>query len=443
MFPIVHYNDLPSNVEAALNRRSNYNSDQLNEAVRKAYEAVEQDGHNAIVDYSRKFDAPDFDEGCIFITDEFVENCIRSLSAELRLAIDVAVRNVTLFNSRIMMSLADWSFQLAKGHIVGEKIHALDSVLLWVPSRKAPLISTAIMLCAAARSAGVKSIILATPPNSNGLPEGNTVAAGYLAGATHFVCGNGLTIIAAAAMGKWSLGQVNAIYGPGPPAIAIAMQNSVKYGVASQAGLGPSDSLIIVDGHMGAQDARKVARDFLTELEHGEDSYAYVITKDSSAASMLHEEINSAVSKSFGKESQYLTQAKMGHGAIILFPNESRLIDFANGFAPEHLLVFANDSMIVKYTNSITKAAEVLVGKHTPFVAANYCVGIPAVLPTGGFARSFSGITARQFLRFVSFANLDEKALAGLYPTISALGLAEGLPNHVEGARVRVPKTKK
>jgi len=293
------------------------------------------------------------------------------------------------------------------------------------------------MLCVAAKVAGVRKIIVGTPPSKGGFPDRNTIAAAQLSGATDFVCGNGLAIVASAATGNWPLGRVNAIYGPGPHAVAMAMARGAKYGVATQPGVGPSDSLIIFKGGLRDSQYADLARNFLTEIEHGKDSFTYALTTDAAAAGALSTALSQALLNVFGREAHYQQIADDMQGAIVVFDELNELIAFANQFAPEHLQFFMDPVESAELCARIETAGEILDGYYTPFVAANYCIGVTAVLPTGGFGRSFSGINARNFVRFTSYGQLDRAGLRRLLPTIEAIGSAEGLPNHVEGARLR------
>jgi histidinol dehydrogenase len=435
MFPIVNYEKDCAAVRAALAQRLRLPETQLDKDVSTVYERVAANGCDAVTEYTKRFDAADFETGDIFIGAQFVQECVDSLPSKLAGGIDTAIENISAVNRRIMKSLDNWTLAIDKGHVVGERVTPLPSALVWVPARKAPLISTAIMLCVAAKVAGVKKIILGTPPSKGKFPDRNTIAAAKLAGATDFVCGNGLAIVAAGATGNWPLGQTNTILGPGPHAVSLAMLYGAKYGIATQAGIGPSDSLIIFGGELDQAQISLMARNFLAEIEHGKDSYTYALTTDRRAAEALSETFKREGMNLFGKDAHYRQIAANHQAAIIVFNDTGELVEFANRFAPEHLQLFMNEEDSAAMMPRIETAGEILDGFYTPFVAANYCIGITAVLPTNGFARSYSGITSRNFVRFTSYGQLDRRALARLLPTIEAIGEAEGLPNHVEGAR--------
>ncbi|HEV3156752.1 MAG TPA: histidinol dehydrogenase, partial [Candidatus Baltobacteraceae bacterium] len=224
--------------------------------------------------------------------------------------------------------------------------------------------------------------------------------------------------------------------GPGPDAIALAMLQASRYGVATQPGVGPSDALIVFED-ISDKEADILARDFLTEIEHGSDSRTYALTVDRRSAERLQNALNLQTANLFGHEATYAEIAANGNAAIILFPSSEDILSFANAFAPEHLMLYVDPPHREKYLDELTAVGELLIGKSTPFTAANYCIGVTHVLPTSGFARAYSGITSRQFVRHTTTAELEPSALRRLLPTVEAIGGAEGLPNHVQAVKAR------
>jgi histidinol dehydrogenase len=409
--------------------------------VRKAYAEVLLKGEKAITEYTSKFDYSGFTDENIFLSDSFVNSCVDQLTSDLKAAICQANKNIFKVNKQIMNTIQPWNIIIGEGHGVGERVYPLEKVLLWVPARKGPLISTAIMLCNAAATAGVKQIIVATPPGVNGELNADTIAAAKLAGATDFVCGNALSVIACAATGNWRYGKVNAIFGPGPNAVALTMLQGARYGVVTQPGVGPSDSMIVFD-EITEKEANTLARDMLTETEHGVDSCTYALTTNAKAAQALQKALEGQKNNLFGKAEQYQKIAVSGNAAIVAFKTQAELITFANRFVAEHLMVFMDRPAADVYVEALSGAAELLVGKNIPFSSANYCVGVTAVLPTNGFARSYSGITSRNFVRYATRAELTPAAFDNLCGSIEVLGKSEKLPNHAYAATVRHPSGK-
>jgi histidinol dehydrogenase len=356
-----------------------------------------------------------------------------ALPAALRAAIERSLQNILQVNTRLLP--ADTDDEVRPGTRVGERHRPLDSVAVYVPTRKGPLISTALMLIGAARAAGVARIAMLAPPLASGDWEPQTFAAGMIAGATEFYIGNGVALIAAACQGTESVPRVDGVVGPGPGGIAAAMGIAACLGARTVVGLGPTDCAILADE---SANATNVALDLMAEAEHGKDSSALLVTPSAALAARVGREIErqlGAVPDSRRAVLEHVFGAD-GLGALVVAPWDEALT-LIDRFAPEHLMLVgpAAEARAPRIRN----AGELLLGPHSPFAAANYAIGVSAVLPTNGFARSHSAVTARDFLRLSTTAQLDAAALAELAPAIVALATAEGLPCHAAAIERRAP----
>jgi histidinol dehydrogenase len=356
-----------------------------------------------------------------------------ALPAALRAAIERSLQNILQVNTRLLP--ADTDDEVRPGTRVGERHRPLDSVAVYVPTRKGPLISTALMLIGAARAAGVARIAMLAPPLASGRWEPQTFAAGMIAGATEFYIGNGVALIAAACQGTESVPRVDGVVGPGPGGIAAAMGIAACLGARTVVGLGPTDCAILADE---SANATNVALDLMAEAEHGKDSSALLVTPSAALAARVGSEIErqlGAVPDSRRAVLEHVFGAD-GLGALVVAPWDEALA-LIDRFAPEHLMLVgpAAEARAPRIRN----AGELLLGPHSPFAAANYAIGVSAVLPTNGFARSHSAVTARDFLRLSTTARLDAAALAELAPAIVALATAEGLPCHAAAIERRAP----
>jgi histidinol dehydrogenase len=356
-----------------------------------------------------------------------------ALPAALRTAIERSLQNILQVNTRLLP--ADTDDEVRPGTRVGERHRPLDSVAVYVPTRKGPLISTALMLIGAARAAGVARIAMLAPPLASGQWEPQTFAAGMIAGATEFYIGNGVALIAAACQGTESVPRVDGVVGPGPGGIAAAMGIAACLGAHTVVGLGPTDCAILADE---SANATNVALDLMAEAEHGKDSSALLVTPSAALAARVGSEIErqlGAVPDSRRAVLEHVFGAD-GLGALVVAPWDEALA-LIDRFAPEHLMLVgpAAEARAPRIRN----AGELLLGPHSPFAAANYAIGVSAVLPTNGFARSHSAVTARDFLRLSTTARLDAAALAELAPAIVALATAEGLPCHAAAIERRAP----
>jgi len=417
-------------------RRALFDRSLLANVARIFYDVAER-GDQAIHDATKRFDKVSLD--AIRLAPGTVAACAASIAPDLREAIDVAIGNIDEVN-RALMPEPVWRTEIRPGTMVGEKHTPLDAVGLWVPARKGPLVSTAIMLAVAARVAGVERIVMAMPPCADGKPDAGTVAAASLSGAHEFVMGNGVAVLAALTLGTESVPEVDGMFGPGPAAIAAAMATAFAYGKRTTVGLGPTDGLVLADD---SADPAWVASDLLCEAEHGPDSVTVLVTTSPDLAARVATEVEHQAADVEEGRHTFLEQVfgPDGMGCIVVAPDLDAACEVVNDFAPEHCIVACDEPTTEAALGRITHAGEILLGHYTPFSAANYGIGITAVLPTSGFARAFSGVTCRDMLTCSTLGSLDANALAELLPMIAILGRHEGLPCHVASARVRRPKT--
>lgn len=409
-----------------------FNRDVLN-GVLSIFDEVANKGDEGIRSLTMKYDEVDLDG--LILSNDYVEGCISSLSSSLRSAIEQAIRNV--HDANLAMLPKTWEKQIRPGTVIGENVVPLDSVGIWIPARKGPLISTAIMLVVAAKTAGVKKIVVGMPPLKDGLGDQGTVAAAKLAGADQFVIGNGVSIIAGFAQGTNSIPEVDGIYGPGPGGIAAAMSVAMTYGKKSVLGIGPTECVIFADE---TADPLKIAYDLINEGEHGPDSSSILVTTSTNLAHQVEALLWKCIDEVEEKRRQYLQNVfgSNGKGAIVVASNIDEAFDFINWFAPEHLMIVCDKETENRALTRINNAGEILIGEYTPFSAANYGIGITAVLPTNHFARAFSGVTSKDMVKYSTIGRLSKDALQEIYPIIKELGNYEQLPCHVKAADIRL-----
>lgn len=362
-----------------------------------------------------------------------VERAVSELPLELRAAIELARGRIERVNRELLPH--DTIREIEPGVRVGELYRPLDSVALWIPCRKGPLLSTALMLVTAARVAQVPRVVVLMPPRADGSADPGTLAAARLAGAGNCFVGNGVALLAAATHGTESLPRVAGVFGPGPGGIAVAMAMAGMFGLKTVVGIGPTDCAVLADE---SADPRLVAWDLASEAEHGPDSASLLATPSESFALAVAEELEHIIGSAEARRRDNLRQVfgDEGRGMLVVTADFTAACELAATFAPEHLSIVCRPDRRDAATSSAV-AGEVLLGTYTPFSAANYAIGITAVLPTNGSARAISGITARDMLRTTTLGELDAAALAALTPTIGTLARYEGLPCHAAAAEVR------
>ena len=419
-------------IEAKLRGRKVLYDKDLLRSVNKIFDRVAAKKDDAIFHLTEKHDGVRVD--AIQVSKEYITRCCTMIPKSLHTAITHARSNIEEVN-RYFLPEREKTVQLSAGKKVGEKISPLESVALWVPARKVPLISTALMLVCAAKVAGVQRICVGMPPDKNGSANAATVAASKIAGAHEIYVGNGVGLIAAFTLGTNTIPEVDGIFGPGPGGIAAAMSIAYSHGKKTVLGIGPTDCAILCDD---SADPRLLAYDLVNEAEHGADSSAILVTTSRRIAEQTEKELEYIVS-TFGDQTRKAVLQKVfsesGYGAIVLCDGMDDAVGLVNDFAPEHLMIqCGNHNEIAR---EIRNAAEILIGPYTPFSAANYAIGVTAVLPTNGYARWVSGVTAKDMVKVSTTAELTRDALAELLPTIEEIGKRENLPGHVLAARKR------
>ncbi len=418
-------------VTARLTRREALVDSNLIGGVQALFSRVKAEGDRAVLDATRTHDGVRLD--ALRVPEPTIQQALEALPSELRTAIKVARARIEWVNRELMPR--DVVREMEPGVRVGELYRPLDSVALWIPCRKGPLLSTALMLVTAARVAGVPRILALMPPRADGTADPGTLAAARLAGAHACFVGNGVALLAAVTHGTESVPRVAGVFGPGPGGIAVAMAMAGMYGLKTVVGIGPTDCAVLADD---SADARLVAWDLASEAEHGPDSAALLATPFEAFARAVATELTGIIQRAEPGRRENLRQVfgPTGRGMLVVSPDFDASCELAARFAPEHLSVVCRPELRASAISSAV-AGELLLGSHTPFAAANYAIGITAVLPTNGAARSLSGITARDMLRTATLAELDQVALATLVPTIVTLAHYEGLPCHAAAAEAR------
>jgi histidinol dehydrogenase len=406
----------------------------LKAAIGRIIDDVRAHGDEAVCRALREFDHVSLEPHQLRATAE--EIAAAEVVDDVDRAIDDAIAHLRAFNERLMTRAADWSFESEPGLSVGEKVTAISSAGLFVPSGKASYPSVAYQLAVPATVAGVPELTLVVPP----MPDGSA----SIDPAVLVVCRklgidnvfrvNGPAGIAALGFGTESIPQVRKIVGPGSPPVACAQVEMQRYGVATMMILGPTESLIIADD---SADPRYLAADLLNEAEHGVDSAVVLVTTSTALRDRVERELALQVTALPSDRAEAARAALGTNGGCVLVADLEAAADVANMWAPEHLQVAVDAAGEAALVDRLINAGEILVGQNTLFAAGNYVIGCPASLPTGGFAHVSSGITADAFLKRTAVARADATARRRMTPTILAMSKHEGFPAHANAALIR------
>jgi histidinol dehydrogenase len=390
--------------------------------------AVRGGGDTALRQLTKQYDDATLDE--LRVSTAAIENAGNQLTAAQLRAIDVAIANVRRFHEQqLPVSIR---VETMPGVTCERISQALDSVGLYVPAGTAPLPSAAIMLAVPAVIAGCPKVILCTPPRPDGTADPAVLVAASKAGVDEIYTVGGAQAVAAMAYGTESIPKVRKIMGPGNAWVTAAKSivSSDAGGAAIDMPAGPSEVLVIADASASAE---FVAADLLSQAEHGTDSQVLLLTTDAALAS--------AVQAAVDEQLLVLTRAATAAGAlensrIIIAADLGTAISISNRYAPEHLILQVENAREV--LPEVRNAGSVFVGRWTPESVGDYCSGTNHVLPTYGFAATYSGLGVDQYMRQMTIQEVSQQGLAALAPTVISLAELEGLDAHAAAVTRRL-----
>jgi histidinol dehydrogenase len=308
---------------------------------------------------------------------------------------------------------------------VGEKFDPLERVGIYVPGGTAPLVSTALMTVSLAKLAGVREIVVTTPP-----PVNETLLyALRTAGATEIYQVGGAQAIAALACGTASIARVQKVFGPGNAFVVEAKRQLVGF-VAIDQLPGPSEIAVVADDTARAD---FIAADLLAQAEHGSGSQVLFLTPSATLLAAVEDELVAQTSKlSRGK---HLAEVLEHHCILVLVEDVGEAIGIVEDFAPEHLSLVIKDGR--QWAQHTRNAGAIFLGNFSPVAAGDFIAGPSHVLPTGGAAKAFSGLTIDQFFRRTSIVEYPERALLRVRPHIETLCAVEELDAHARSISIR------
>ena len=392
----------------------------VTERVKAILARVKNNGDRALRELSQEIEGRPLD--AIEVTASEIAEAETKLSPEVKEAIRNAEKNIRAFHQAQMPR--EIRVETAPGVTCIQRPVPIGRVGLYIPGGSAPLFSTVLMLAVPARLAGCREVILCTPAQS---PE-VLYAAAYCGVSRIFRIG-GAQAIAAMAYGTGSIPRVDKIFGPGNRYVTTAKQLLSAGTVAIDMPAGPSEVMVLADETTPAAYA---AADLLSQAEHGPDSQVMLVAGNESTCRAILEEVERQTA--LLPRSAIALQALEKSRAVVLPAVEDR-IDFANAYAPEHLIIGTENPWTI--ADKITAAGSVFVGMYTPESAGDYASGTNHTLPTSGWARSFSGVNLDSFFRKMTLQEISREGLQGLRNTIVTMATAEGLDAHANAVKVR------
>lgn len=420
------YNN-PARVEwAALTERCTRREEEITEQVAAILDEVRSGGDRALRAITQRIEGRTPDR--LEVPAGELQAAEKELSPELKEALAAAKANIEAFHRAQLPGEVRTETQ--PGVTCLQRAVPIRRVGLYIPGGKAPLFSTVLMLAVPARVAGCREVILCTPARPDGTIAPEIRHAAWLCGVDRVFAVGGAQAVAAMAYGTESIPRVDKIFGPGNRYVTKAKQLTGANVVAVDLPAGPSEVLVLADD--GASPAFAAA-DLLSQAEHGGDSQAVLVCASMEFALATQRAVEEQLRAR--RRGEIIREALQQSRIIILNDRDER-IAFSNAYAPEHLILSMDEPW--EAAAQITDAGSVFIGPWSPESAGDYASGTNHTLPTGGWARSYSGVNIDSFLRKITFQELTREGLAGLAPTIETMAEAEGLDGHAAAVRLRL-----
>ena len=393
------------------------------------FDDVARRGDEALHHYAAQLDGVPALTALRVSPDELAEGAAQ-VPAALQAAIRQAIRNIAKFHAAQRPAVAEAEVETMPGVRCWRRSVAVPRVGLYVPGGSAPLFSTLLMLGIPARLAGCREIVLCTPP---GRGDGRIAPAILFAaqelGLTTIIKAGGAQAVAALTVGTASVPAVDKIFGPGNRYVTAAKQLAAQRGVAIDMPAGPSEVLVMADA---SANPAFVAADLLSQAEHGPDSQVILLTTSQTLLDAVVTELE--------RQLPPLPRAEIARRALtesrgLLLPDVATMLEFSNQYAPEHLIlaVAAPEELVADIYN----AGSVFMGHLTPEAVGDYASGTNHTLPTGGYARAYSGVSLDSFYKKITFQQLAPAGLLALAPVVEPMAEAEGLRAHAHAVALR------
>ena len=378
---------------------------------------MRENGDQALIAYTKKVDLIDLDVNSLKITEKDIQRAYSKVSKDRVLAIRYAKKRIENFQKAVLKRLNfTWSDR-SKGVKIRNVVRPIESVGCYVPGGDYPYPSSLLMSVIPAKVAHVPRIVVCSPPKKNQMVDPLVLVAADICGINEIYQIGGAQAISALAYGTKTINPVKKIVGPGNKYVTTA-KILVSKEIAIDMPAGPSELAILADD---SANPSFIALDLISQLEHSKDSISCLITNSIKIANEVVLELERHILENRLK-------VNFEKCYIIVYKSISDAIDFVNNFAPEHLEIMCKnaDNLISK----ISSAGLILVGPYTPVSASDYCLGTNHILPTGGFAKIHSSLSAIDFVKRVSIVKCDKKSLRKMTKPVSILANSEGFSNH-------------
>ena len=425
------------NVDSFVESRRQKTSEKDRKIVQSILNDVRKNGDSAVKKYERKFNGTKTSQLRVSVKE--IKEAKSKISRKeykaigdldywlgllsensLHWRVDEVVRKTSLGKDL----LEEWGVAIEKSLV------PIPSVGCYIPGGQARYPSSVVMSVTPAKEAGVKRIVVVSPPGRNGKIDPLTIAAAKRCGATEIYKVGGAQAIGALAYGTKSIPKVDKIVGPGGKFVSIA-KSLVSDQTAIDMVAGPTELGIIANA---SSNPELVALDLISQAEHSKDTMCFVITKSKTVAKQIQKSLEKLIPDV--ERSAIVKQSISKNGFIAVCKNEKEMVELANKIAPEHMELMVKNAKTL--SKKITGAGLLLIGKNTPSSASDYLLGTNHILPTNGFGRTRGGLSVLDFLKLQTTVEEKKSGLKSISDKLKTLTDAEGLPNHYEAVKRRL-----
>ena len=391
-------------------------------------ERVRREGDSALRAFAKEFDGVALD--ALEVPRDAWRRALDTLDPVLRRALERSAANIKSVHEAFLPIARETT--TADGVVIGRRPDPLDRVGVYAPGGRATYPSSLLMGAVPARVAGVREIIVCSPPGTNGLPAPVLLAAAELAGVDRVFKIGGAGAIAAMAFGTDSVPRVDRVVGPGNAYVAEA-KLQVAGSVAIDGPAGPSELLVIADETANAD---VVAFEMIAQAEHDPLAAVVLVTSSDGLADRVATALNRLV-PGVPRES-IVRDAFAARGGIVTVGSFDEAVAFGSLYAAEHVLIIGRDAELA--AAELRNSGTIFIGPSSSVAFGDYMTGANHVLPTGGLARSYSGLSTLDFFRWTTWQRVSERAAASLAADVGIFADAEGLPGHAASARQWMPE---
>lgn len=398
----------------------------LMDTVEKMFYNIHRKGDKAVLSYSRTFDYAG--QQTLAVDAETIAKAADSVPERLKQAIALAQKNIETFHRSQQEEVH--KVETAPGVVCWRESRPISRVGIYIPGGTAPLFSTVLMLAVPAKIAGCSEIVLCTPPDEKGEIHPAILYTAWLSGITKVFAAGGIQAIGAMTFGTESIPKVDKIFGPGNQYVMAAKRSAQFYGVAIDMPAGPSEVLIIADKSCNPA---FVAADLLSQAEHGPDSQVILLSDSKQVIKAVNKEVDLQLPTLPRQETA--VQA-LKNSRAILFRDLDDCIAFSNQYAPEHLILATENPVLL--SRGVVSAGSVFLGHYSCESAGDYASGTNHTLPTGGYARAYSGVSLDSFVKKITFQQLSEEGIVSIGNAIETMAEAEQLHAHKNAVTLRL-----